>query len=299
MIVFAFPQDENLAQRLSREFEWDLGEAVFRHFPDGESQVRLASCVSGREVCFVCSLAQPDEKFLPLYFAAKIAKELGARRVGLVAPYLAYMRQDQRFQPGEGISAQYFAALLCQVFDWLITVDPHLHRIDSLDRIYSIPTLVLHAAPLLSQWINSNIKNPLLIGPDQESEQWVSKVAQQASSPFIVLEKKRLGDRQVEISLPESFHFDAAQIPVLVDDIISTAQTMIQAIRQIKQRTSAPPVCVGVHAVFGGEAYSKLLDTGARVITCNTIAHPSNGIDWTPLAGQALKKILFLENRRS
>ncbi|WP_164119514.1 ribose-phosphate pyrophosphokinase-like domain-containing protein, partial [Stenotrophomonas maltophilia] len=86
------------------------------------------------------ALAQPNEKILPLIFAAATARELGAARVGLVAPYLAYMRQDRRFNPGEAVTSRQMAHLVSGAFDWMVTVDPHLHRYSDLSEIYSIPT---------------------------------------------------------------------------------------------------------------------------------------------------------------
>src|SRR6185503_12811188 len=120
----------------------------------------------------LCTLADPDAKFLPLIFAAATARELGAARVGLVAPYLAYMRQDRRFNPGEAVTSRYVAKLISGAFDWLVTVDPHLHRYGALGEIYTIPTRAIHAAPLMSDWIRRNVPDPLIVGPDSESEQW-------------------------------------------------------------------------------------------------------------------------------
>jgi len=93
------PSNEALARRLAQELRFDLGMIETRHFPDGESYLRITTDIAARPVALVCTLAQPDEKFLPLIFAAATARELGAPHVGLVAPYLAYMRQDRRFHP--------------------------------------------------------------------------------------------------------------------------------------------------------------------------------------------------------
>lgn len=100
-----------------------------------------------------------------------------------------------------------------------------LHGNPLLTWIYSIPTAALHAAPAISTWIREAVKNPVLIGPDSESEQWVAAVAQDAGAPFVVLDKTCRGDRDVEVSIP---HVDRwrDRTPVLVDDIISTARTM-------------------------------------------------------------------------
>src|SRR5690606_29397042 len=175
----------------------EAGHCEVRHFPDGESYVRVLSECAGRRTAILCTLHRPDELFLPLLFLAGTLRELGARSVGLVAPYLAYMRQDKRFLDGEAITSRQFAGQLSSAFDWLVTVDPHLHRYAGLDDIYSIPSRVVHAAPLLAQWIRAHLANPLLIGPDSESEQWVSAVAAAAKAPYQILEKIRRGDRDV------------------------------------------------------------------------------------------------------
>jgi ribose-phosphate pyrophosphokinase len=100
----------------------------------------------------LCTLDHPNDKLLSLLFAAATARELKASPVGLVCPYLAYMRQDQRFKPGEAVTSRQVAHLLSDAFDWLVTVDPHLHRYSSLAEIYRVPARVIHAAPLVSQW---------------------------------------------------------------------------------------------------------------------------------------------------
>jgi len=125
-LLFSLPGNDAFATMLAAALGGERGELEHRRFPDGESYVRLHTPVAGRAVAFVCSLNAPDEKTLALLFAAGAARELGAARVGLVAPYLAYMRQDKRFQPGEALTSAHYADLLSRAFDWLATVDPHL-----------------------------------------------------------------------------------------------------------------------------------------------------------------------------
>jgi ribose-phosphate pyrophosphokinase len=227
----------------------------------------------------VCGLDKPGDKILPLVFLAGTARDLGARRVGLVAPYLSFMRQDSRFRPGEGVTSTYFAQLLSGVVDWLVTVDPHLHRWDSLDAIYKIPSRVARAAPAIAAWVRREIERPILVGPDAESAQWVAAVAALCDAPYLVLEKVRRGDRDVEVSPPDPARH-AGRTPVLIDDIISTARTMIATLGHLAAAGAAPPVCVGIHAVFADRAHDELRAAGAaRIATCNTILHPSNAID--------------------
>ena len=291
-IVYPLPGNEVVAHSLAAEIDGEIGKLVVRRFPDGESYFRYETPIDGREVILVASLDRPDEKVLPVIFAAGTAKELGASKVGLVAPYLAYMRQDKRFNPGEAVSSIYFAKVLSSWIDWLVTVDPHLHRRSSLDEIYSVPSATVHAAPLVSEWIRGAISAPLLIGPDSESEQWVAAVAADAGAPFVVLEKTRRGDRDVEVTVPEVDKWHD-RTPVLVDDIISTARTMIETVGHVRAAGLHAPVCIGIHAVFADNAYAELKQAGAgEIVTCNTIGHDSNRIDISGLIASAVRRVL-------
>jgi ribose-phosphate pyrophosphokinase len=292
-LLMAMPGNEKLASKLAAKLGWDLGHLEVRQFPDGETYLRLATTPAGRAVALVCSLDRPNDKLLSLLFAAATARELQASKVGLVAPYLAYMRQDRRFKPGEAVTSRQVAHLLSGGFDWLVTVDPHLHRYGSLAEIYSIPTRVIHAAPLISHWIRMNVQNPLLIGPDSESEQWVAAVARDADGPYTVLEKIRHGDRNVEIKLGELDRWKG-RTPVLVDDIISSGRTMLETIRLLTAQGWAAPMCLAVHGLFADRADVLLAQAGARVVTSNSVPHATNDIDLTPLLAEAVSQIAFL-----
>ncbi len=254
--------------------------------------MRLGADVTDRTVVIVASLAQPDAKALPLLFAADAARDLGATRVLLAAPYLAYLRQDRRFNAGEAITSRTFAALVSTVFDAVATVDPHLHRYHSLGEIYRVPTRVVQSAPAIAAWIAANVDRPVLIGPDAESEQWVREVARGADAPFIVLQKIRRGDKDVEVSLPGTSALAGRQ-PVLIDDIVSSARTMIQAVANVRRVGLPPPVCIGVHALFCADAYDALLAAGPqRVLTCDTVPHASNAISVVPLLAAAVHDLI-------
>jgi ribose-phosphate pyrophosphokinase len=293
-IIIPLPGNEKLAQSINSELRSELGELELRRFPDGEIYIRVHANIEDCDVVLIQTLDEPDTKILPLLFTAATARDLGAASIGLAAPYLAYMRQDQRFNPGEGVTSGYFATLISQWFDWLVTIDPHLHRHSLLSEIYSIPAKAVHAAPHISKWIMDNVPTPLLIGPDSESEQWVSSVAQGAEAPYVILEKTRRGDRDVEISVPEVLSW-TDRTPVLVDDIISTASTMIETIGHLKTADLKPPTCIGVHGIFAENAYSELLAAGIdRVVTSNSIPHETNAIDLSNLLSGAIVRHLDL-----
>jgi ribose-phosphate pyrophosphokinase len=295
-LLFSFPEQVGFANQLLSadgplvSAGWQRGDLELRRFPDGESYVRIDSDVRQCDVAILCQLHRPDSKLMPLLLLADTLRDLGARRIGLIAPYLAYMRQDTRFKAGEGVTSHYVARLLSEHLDWLLTVDPHLHRISDLEQIYSMPARSLTAVAPMANWIKANIKQPLVIGPDSESEQWAANVAKLADCPWEVLQKTRLGDREVSVSLP---HVDRYRgyTPVLVDDIISTGKTMIQTAERLQAAGLCAPVCIAVHGVFAEGALADMQQHGLQVITSNSIAGASNRIDLAPLVSEALLQV--------
>jgi ribose-phosphate pyrophosphokinase len=287
-LIFALEGNEELANKLANQLNAERGHFEQRQFPDKETYLRVLSEVQGKKAIVICTLNDPDQKLLPLLFLAKALKDHGASHITLVAPYLGYMRQDKIFKEGEALTSVVFARVLSAFVDRIITVDPHLHRRKNMEEIYSVPCAVLHAAPLISRYIKETIARPLVIGPDSESEQWVSEVAQGANAPFVVLEKTRKGDRDVQVSVPEVEKY-RDYTPVLVDDIVSTARTMIETVTHLTKTKMRKPVCIATHGVFSGSAYEDLLHTGAsNVATCNTIVHHSNRIDISGIIAQSL-----------
>jgi ribose-phosphate pyrophosphokinase len=208
------------------------------------------------------------------------------------------MRQDTRFRPGEGVTSAYFASLLGGRIDWLVTMDPHLHRRKSLAEIYGIPTAVSPAGSAIGDWIQAHVTASVVVGPDSESEQWVAAVAERAKAPYYVLQKTRLGDRDVKVSMPNTDRWKG-RTPVLVDDIVSTARTMIAAATQFREIGFDDIVAIGVHALFAGTAYQDLQSAGVtRIVTCDTVRHPSNGIDIADYLAAAVQDVAHLAGRK-
>jgi ribose-phosphate pyrophosphokinase len=288
-IILALPGAESLAESLAQQLHCAASTLELHRFPDGEGVVRLRTGVEGQRVLLVAHLDRPDDKTLPLLFAADAARELGAGELGLVAPYLPYMRQDERFRPGEAVTSRSYARLLSSTVDFLVTVDPHLHRLPSLDAIYTIRTRVVAAAPAIAAWLQREVQEPILVGPDSESEQWVADVAGRLGAPYVVMSKVRRGDRDVQVTLPAGA-VQGGRTPVLVDDIISSGHTMATAAKVLRKAGWARPWCVGVHALLEPESVDMLHRAGiARVVSCDTVPHPTNAIPVAGLLAQGLR----------
>lgn len=280
--------DWPLATALAEQLGIALAPIIHRHHPDQESHLVVEADVSGADIVLLANLHHPDQHTLPVLLLAATLRDLGARHIHLVAPYLAYMRQDIRFQPGEGITSRYYARLLSSHVDALTTIDPHLHRYNALSEIYSIPDTVLHAAPVLADWVMTQLSTPLLVGPDSESEQWVRQVAEASGADYVIGSKVRHGDRSVTVTLPDLSRWQG-HTPVLVDDIISSGRTMIEASRALTAQGLERPLCLGVHAVFDETDYQALTAAVAKVVTCDCIPHASNGISVATLLASALR----------
>jgi len=291
-ICFALPDDRLLAERLSKSLGATSGDLELHEFPDGETRVRLGTDCSEKCTILVYGGRDPNRAALPLYFAAHAARAAGASSIGLVAPYLPYMRQDMEFRDGEAVSAIAYARFLSSSLDWFATIDPHLHRIPTLDAIFSIPAICISSVPALAGWISANVVSPVIVGPDEESRQWVEPVARAVDAPWTTLSKKRSGDRDVSVSVPDS-ELLRGRSPVIVDDIASSGRTLAEAAMALTESGSLPVTCIVVHALLAEGADTALREAGVtRLVSTNTIAHATNEIDVMPLIAAQIRAML-------
>lgn len=285
-----FLAPENLATQFSTELNGEIANYEIRNFPDGETYLRVLSNCLNRDIIILANLHQHNSKFLPLIFLCNVLKEMGCNKITLIAPYLPYMRQDIQFHDGEAVTSRFFAKLVSQHVDCLITIDPHLHRYHSLSQIYSCDTRVLQANPVIADWVKLNIEKPFIVGPDSESEQWAANIANLIGCPYLILEKQRFGDTDVKVSAKSAEDYKDLT-PVLIDDIISTGRTMIETAKWLSDEKLSPPVCIGVHALFSGDALQAMQTSNIeKVLTCTTITHNTNEIDISNLLIAAYKQ---------
>ena len=289
--LIALPGANDLAEALAEQVGWVCSSLDHRRFPDGESYLRLAAELSG-PAALVARLDRPDPKIPALLFAAELARERGATRLGLVCPYLPYMRQDTRFRSGEALTSACFADWLSARFDWLLTVDPHLHRYSSLSEIYRLQACSPSAAGAIGDWIVQRIERPLIVGPDAESAQWVEAVAAPHALPWRVLNKTRHGDRSVSIDRAGLDGLDGLN-PVLVDDIASSGHTLAEAARALQAAGLAAPVCIVVHGLFDKRSLATLADAGIAQLVCtNSVRTAYSEIELAPLLAQHLHQLI-------
>ncbi len=295
-LLLYFAEETLPARRLAEACGLPAAAVESHRFPDDELRLRLPlqpGQALPEQLVLYRSLDRPNEKLVELLLLAGEARRLGVQRLWLVAPYLAYMRQDMAFHPGEVVSQQIIGPFLAGLFDGVITVDPHLHRIASLAE--AIPRGVavsLSGAPMLAELIAEQVEQPLLLGPDAESAQWVGQAAAVHGWPHGVCTKLRSGDRQVQISLP-ALDLRGRNV-VLLDDVASSGRTLAAAAQQALAAGAATVDVAVTHALFAGDALAVIAAAGVgRVWSTDCISHPSNAIAMAPCLAQALQPLLM------
>lgn len=289
-MLLAFADERALAEKLAAQLGCELAIVAEHRFPDGEIKLTLPSPLPQRLVV-LRGLHQPNERLVQLLLTAKTARRLGASRLVLATPYLAYMRQDIEFQPGEAISQRIVAGFLGELFERVVTIDPHLHRIASLDEVMpGSRGIALSAAPLLGEWIAAQwpgAQQPLLVGPDEEALQWVRAAGAATGLDGFVCRKTRRGDRDVIVELPDAALSDRAI--VLIDDVASTGHTLVQAAQALRERGVASIDVAVVHALLDGDAMQRLAGAGiGRVWSTDAVPHSSNVVTVAPMLARAI-----------
>ncbi len=289
-MLLYFSEYREQALRLASSLGLESSEVHVHGFPDGESLVRLPVDLP-RRVLVCRSLFRPNSKLVELMLAARVARQAGVERIGLVAPYLCYMRQDRAFHPGEAVSQQIIGQFLASLFDCIVTVDAHLHRVHSIEDVFpGIESANLSAAGPVAEYLSAIPgSRPLLLGPDEESGQWVSQVARMCSLDYAVCTKERRGDRDVEVSLPPIG--SSVDRVVIVDDILSTGKTVAVVAGLLKEKGIAMVECLVTHAVFAPGARELLEENGVeQVVSTDSIPHDTNRIQLAPVIAGYLKE---------
>ncbi len=278
------------AQQLAQCLAMPFKQVDSHQFPDGETKVTLPSNLPKKLI--ICqTLNQPDHKLIELILVAQTAREQGVEHITLVTPYLCYMRQDIAFHAGEAVSQKIIGKLLSDYFDAVLTIDPHLHRINNLSQaIPNSQALALHATPAMSAFIRQHFEAPIIIGPDEESMQWVEAIAQRDQWYYTIANKQRFGDKDVAVTLGD-INLSNRDV-VIIDDIASTGRTLEQTVKQLlPQKPNSISIMV-THAFFVDDAIERLHALGVNNIwSSDSVLHKTNSFSIIEILAQATKNL--------
>ncbi len=288
--IYGFPESESQSRRLALELGVPHRAIGVHRFPDGETRITVAPPAENAIV--YRSLDRPNEKLVELLLAASALRDQGARRLTLLAPYMAYMRQDAAFQDGEAVSQRAIGAWLGRAFDRVVTVNPHLHRTPSIAEIFpGAEAIAADAAPALAAHIAAlGLADAVLVGPDEESAALVHAVGALAKRPLLIGRKVRQGDRGVDIEIDGIARIVNAPV-VIVDDIVSSGATFMTCARLLKRAGAARILGLVVHALYSPESAQGMQNAGVETIaSTDTVPHPSNAIPLALTLAGALRR---------
>jgi len=282
MIIVGCSNSKKLAKKIGEKLNFSYQDLALEDFPDGEMHLKFKGEIKNKTVVLVQSFyPHPNHALIEVMFAASNARDLGARKIILIAPYLAYLREDERKVAGECVSSKVIGDMVNRNFDAIITVEPHLHR-HNLNDVFSIPFYRVDISDLLKNHIKKNFKDVQIVGINDGCNELIKKL----SFDSVILNKKR--KNYFNVSIKGDHNLSKEREVLIVDDIISTASTMIEAIKFLKSRKVN---CFCVHPVFVGGALRELEKYADRIISSNTIYHETNDLDISNLIAKKLMEI--------
>ncbi|HDN75565.1 MAG TPA: ribose-phosphate diphosphokinase [Acidilobales archaeon] len=297
IIVLGGSSGEHIAIGISRILNLELGSIEVKKFPDGETYIRILDDVRDKVVIYVNSLQKgPNDLIIETLYTIDTLYDLGAKEVHLVVPYMAYARQDSRFNPGEALSIASLAKLMRFVKPKAIyTVDMHLHRIRDPESLFGVKFFNLTAVRELARYVAShhNVRDYVIVGPDEESEQWAKIMADELGLNYTILEKRRISAEEVIIEARDKVV--SGKSVVIVDDIISTGGTMVEAFKALKNLGAKDIILTCVHPLLVGNALNKLLRLQPKDLACtDTVLSPISKVKVAPVIASKLKDVLKL-----
>ncbi len=260
MKVVAGRSSPLLAKRIAERLGCELAKTTYKVFPDGELYVKVEKL---DEAVVVQSINSNDDLVqLMLIFDA-----LGDAEITAVIPYMGYARQDRAFEEGEAVSIRAVAKLIESYADRVITVNIHSERAKG----YFKKLTEVDAMPLIGKYYRG--RDVVMISPDLGSLKRVERASRHAECEYDYLEKVRIDAEKVEIK-PKNLNVEGRDV-VIVDDIISTGGTIVEATKVLKSLGARSIECACVHAVLAGNALNKLFNAGIKkVVATDTVEKP-------------------------
>jgi len=286
-LIIGGSASQKLAAKVAKDLDENLSPIETRRFPDGERYIRIKGEIP-KEAVVIQSTGYPqDENLMELFLILKNLKSLGVERTRVVIPYFGYGRQERRFMSGEAVSAVIVAELL-EAAGASEIYSINLHE-KNIKEFFNIPVHEISAMPLIANYIKETVDDPMIIGPDKGAHGFANEIAEILNCESDHLEKIRISPEKVETK-PKKLDVDGRNV-VIIDDIISTGGTIVNATKILKD-LGAKKVVVGcVHPVLVEDALLKIFAAGVDdVFSTDTLRSDVSTISVAQLVAGYLKK---------
>lgn len=286
-LIIGGSASQKLAAKVAWKLEDTLSPIETRKFPDGERYIKIKGEIP-QDVTVVQSTGYPqDENLMELFLILKNLKDLGVRNIKVVIPYFGYGRQERRFKKGEAVSAAIVAELLeaagaSEIFCI------NLHEKD-MKKFFNIPVHEISAMPTIAEHLKE-MNDPIIIGPDKGALGFAEEIAGILDCDCDHLEKVRLSPTKVETK-PKSIDVKGREV-VIIDDIISTGGTIVNATKILREHGAKKVVVACVHAVLVEDALLKIFAAGVDdVIATDTLLSEVSAVSVASLIAEKLREV--------
>ena len=265
MILLSGLNTQSLTGKVASLMNKKISIVEYSKFPDEEQYIRINENIENENVLIIHNIINSSDfiSLLQLINACDTAK-----KISLVIPYMGYSRQDQRFLKGEAISSK----IIAQSINCDIVYTINIHKKKILDY-FNCKSINLDATYLLSEYIkNMNINNPYLIAPDSGASEMIENISKDLKCDYTIFNKKRINGYNVKIN-NKNIDIDINNKSILlIDDIISTGNTMIESINFISKYNIKDISCFCIHPIFSKDSILRLYNSGIKnIIATDTI----------------------------
>jgi len=263
---------------VARNLGIELGRAVVGTFANEETRVRIEQNVRGSDVFLLQSLSIPvDHHIIELCLMIDALKRASARRVTAVIPYYGYAKQEKKMAGREPISAKVIANLIAvSGADRILTIDLHAPAIEGF---FDIPVDHLRAAPILAQdFRRLNRDDIVVVSPDAGGVARANDFRQRLGAPLAIIAKQRPRPDVAEVL--EMVGDVRGKVALIVDDMISTGGTLVEAAHVLKERGAVHVQACATHPVFSDSAVENLVRSElSELVITDTVPIPGNRED--------------------
>ncbi|MBI4610818.1 MAG: ribose-phosphate pyrophosphokinase [Candidatus Rokubacteria bacterium] len=268
--LFTGNANRPLAEEIARQLGIPLAGADVSRFSDGEVFVQINENVRGTDVFVIQPTCPPvNDNLMELLVMLDALKRASAQRITAVLPYYGYARQDRKVQPRVPISAKLVADLLTAAgAHRVLALDLHSGQIQGF---FDIPVDHLFAAPVLIDYLGRRgLEDPVVVAPDAGGVERARAIAKRLRAQLAIIDKRREG---ANVSLFMHLIGDVkGREAIIIDDMIDTGGTLIQAVDAVKREGARRILACGVHPVLSGPAIARLEGSPLEeVIVTNSI----------------------------